>query len=112
MEKHQLTKNGQDITPVVQADSVVMDGQTLRSIIGGLQALLLSGTNIKTVGGESLLGSGNIAFPSDCKVEIVSDPGFYICDSQKNILIKYDASGFDVAELSSSFVSFLKDKLK
>ena len=29
--------------------------------LGGKQATLVSGTNIKTVGGTSLLGSGNVA---------------------------------------------------
>ncbi len=36
----------------------------------GKQDALVSGTNIKTVGGESLLGSGNIAFPTGLQVEV------------------------------------------
>ena len=40
-----------------QAISTV-DG--LQSALGGKQAALVSGTNIKTVGGQSLLGSGNV----------------------------------------------------
>ena len=35
-----------------------------------IQEKLTSGTNIKTVGGESLLGSGNIAFPAGLQVEV------------------------------------------
>ena len=34
------------------------------------QATLVSGTNIKTVGGNSLLGSGNIAFPADTNQKV------------------------------------------
>jgi len=32
----------------------------MTGVVTGLQAALVSGTNIKTVGGVSLLGSGNI----------------------------------------------------
>ena len=35
-----------------------------------IQKKLTSGTNIKTVGGESLLGSGNIAFPAGLQVQV------------------------------------------
>ena len=36
----------------------------------GKQDALVSGTNIKTVGGNSLLGSGNIAFPASMTAEV------------------------------------------
>lgn len=36
----------------------------INEIIDDKQDTLVSGTNIKTVGGTSLLGSGNIALPS------------------------------------------------
>lgn len=36
----------------------------------GKQDQLVSGTNIKTVGGESLLGSGNISFPAGLQVSV------------------------------------------
>ena len=41
-----------------------------KSTWSGKQDALVSGTNIKTVGGESLLGSGNIAFPAGLQVEV------------------------------------------
>lgn len=34
---------------------------TISSALGTKQATLVSGTNLKTVGGESLLGSGNVS---------------------------------------------------
>ena len=40
------------------------DINNLEEHLAGKQASLVSGTNIKTVGGNSLLGSGNIPFPS------------------------------------------------
>ncbi len=35
----------------------------INELVDGKQDTLVSGTNIKTVGGTSLLGSGNVAFP-------------------------------------------------
>lgn len=36
----------------------------INELVDNKQDTLVSGTNIKTVGGNSLLGSGNIALPS------------------------------------------------
>jgi hypothetical protein len=41
-----------------------------KSTWSGKQDALVSGTNIKTVGGNSLLGSGDIAFPTGLQVEV------------------------------------------
>lgn len=41
-----------------------------KSTWNGKQDALVSGTNIKTVGGNSLLGSGNIAFPASMTAEV------------------------------------------
>lgn len=41
-----------------------------KSTWSGKQDALVSGTNIKTVGGNSLLGSGDIAFPTGLTVEV------------------------------------------
>lgn len=42
---------------------VIKDAEA-RSGLSGKQDTLVSGTNIKTIGGTSLLGSGNIALPT------------------------------------------------
>ena len=49
--------------PGTYIDYVKVDTNTI-------QEKLTSGTNIKTVGGESLLGSGNIAFPAGLQVSV------------------------------------------
>ena len=41
-----------------------LQNKIITTALNGKQANLVSGTNIKTVGGQSLLGSGNIAFPT------------------------------------------------
>ena len=41
-----------------------VQNKVITTALNGKQANLVSGTNIKTVGGQSLLGSGNIAFPT------------------------------------------------
>lgn len=41
-------------------DATLVPTNLLKSLLDAKQALLVSGTNIKTIGGESILGSGNI----------------------------------------------------
>ena len=44
--------------------------QTVSGAVANKQDALVSGTNIKTVGGNSLLGSGDIAFPAGMTAEV------------------------------------------
>lgn len=48
-------------TKTIQA---MANGSTILSLLSSKQATLVSGTNIKTVNGDSLLGSGNIVTPT------------------------------------------------
>ncbi len=52
------------------ADTTIHVTSSDKTTWSGKQDALVSGTNIKTVGGESLLGSGNIAFPTGLQVEV------------------------------------------
>ena len=63
--------NGDYIIPYVPVDSELsstsenpVQNKVVNTALSGKQATLVSGTNIKTVGGTSLLGSGNVAFPT------------------------------------------------
>lgn len=62
--------NGDYIIPYVPVDSELsstsenpVQNKVVNTALSGKQDTLVSGTNIKTVGGTSLLGSGNVAFP-------------------------------------------------
>jgi len=68
----ELTVKGADLqtTDLLEISEATADGYTSKSITGeeiinaaqsGLQAELVSGTNIKTINGSSLLGSGDLA---------------------------------------------------
>lgn len=58
----QLKENGTQFYPETHVEAVVDgNGTTLDSLLSGKQATLVSGTNIKTVNNNSLLGNGNIA---------------------------------------------------
>lgn len=48
----------------------ISTGNTISVDTNTIQEKLVSNTNIKTVGGESLLGSGNIAFPAGLQVSV------------------------------------------
>ena len=52
----------------------------LNAVLAGKQATLVSGTNIKTVGGQSLLGSGNVplAVMQRLGTGAVNDTGYYM----------------------------------
>lgn len=71
-KKARLKNSGGDyIIPYVPVDSELsstsenpVQNKVVNTALSGKQATLVSGTNIKTVGGNSLLGSGNVAFPT------------------------------------------------
>ena len=52
------------------ADTTIHVTSSDKSTWSGKQDALVSGTNIKTVGGNSLLGSGDIAFPAGLQVSV------------------------------------------
>ena len=56
-----IDKNGTAFIPVVNSDSIIApDGDTLDDLLDEKQDTLVSGTNLKTINNQSLLGSGNI----------------------------------------------------
>ena len=58
----QLTENGTQFYPETGLSAVIDgNGNDLTTLLAGKQATLVSGTNIKTVNNQSLLGSGNIS---------------------------------------------------
>ncbi len=64
---------------VISDRDMVNDGHYMEvnTSYWGLQQLLVSGTNIKTVNGESVLGAGDIKTPAPTKVsELENDKGF------------------------------------
>lgn len=58
----------------------ISDITNLTSTLSGKQATLVSGTNIKTVGGESLLGSGNVAFKTINSNSIIGSGDISLAD--------------------------------
>ena len=52
------------------ADTIIHVTSSDKTTWNGKQDALVSGTNIKTVGGNSLLGSGDIAFPAGMTAEV------------------------------------------
>lgn len=63
---------GDNVTTIVKAGTGLEWSGTRQLDVdtNTIQEKLTSGTNIKTVGGESLLGSGNIAFPAGLQVQV------------------------------------------
>ena len=73
--KLKYTKNGSDVYEgfLYQTGNGLDYDKNSREIsvnTNTIQEKLTSGTNIKTVGGESLLGSGNISFPAGLQVQV------------------------------------------
>lgn len=73
--KLKYTKNGSDVYEgfLYQTGNGLKYRKNSREIsvdTNTIQEKLVSGTSIKTVGGESLLGSGNISFPAGLQVQV------------------------------------------
>lgn len=77
----EATSGKADTTAVTQAISEAVSGKVdtntytaytaaTDTALAGKQATLVSGTNIKTVGGNSLLGSGDVPFPPGMTAEV------------------------------------------
>ena len=72
-------KDGTAFIPVVNSDSIITpEGDTLDDLLDEKQNTLISGTNIKTINNQSLLGEGNIdvsggsGTPTDVRVNNTS----------------------------------------
>lgn len=87
------------------------------------QPKLVSGENIKTINGESLLGEGNIEIStSDAPGNIIDDKvslneiesnndSLYVVDSNENIIMKVDDSGLNTYKVSSDEIETNNDSL-
>ena len=64
--------DGNAFVPFSTTDAVFKDGtnQTVSDLLDGKQATLVSGTNIKTINGDSILGAGNIAVSAEDEIAI------------------------------------------
>jgi len=75
-----------------KADSVhthkISDVTNLQTSLNGKQATLVSGTNIKTVNGNSLLGSGNITIQEGGSSTTVNAVGYFSIDSNGHLIVE------------------------
>lgn len=64
--------DGNAFVPFSTTDAVFKDGtnQTVSDLLDGKQATLVSGTNIKTINGDSILGAGNITVSAEDEIAI------------------------------------------
>lgn len=67
-------KEGTQFFPITHTEAVIdNDGDTVETRLGRKQDTLVSGTNIKTINNNSLLGSGNITISSGGQVTVDSE---------------------------------------
>lgn len=81
----QLKRGTENVYPLVHMDGVVDDsGNSISTMWNTKQETLVSGSNIKTVNGTSLLGSGDLAVVSvDAgDISVLQSTG----DSQVNVM--------------------------
>lgn len=100
-----IDKNGTAFIPVVNSDSIITpDGDTLDDLLDEKQDTLVSGTNLKTINNQSLLGSGNIdvsgggGTPTDVRINGTSITSNSVAD----IITEgtYNASSNKIATMS------------
>lgn len=59
------SKQGEELHPVSSSDLISHGESSVREAINSKQDILVSGSNIKTVNGESILGTGNIEISAE-----------------------------------------------
>lgn len=92
-QKYTLMVNNVGISPSIDASTVeTAEGDKLDVLIGAIttalnakQEKLVSGSNIKTVGGTSVLGSGNIAFKTINNTPIVGSGNINISQAANTV---------------------------
>lgn len=67
-----MTSKARTLAGTVSTGAVLADGSVAVGEVSGAQATLVSGTNIKTIGGASVLGSGDLAIASATLTEFSS----------------------------------------
>lgn len=94
-------KDGTAFIPVVNSNSIITpEGDTLDALLDEKQDTLISGTNIKTINNESILGSGNITIQGGGSATDVQINGTSITSSNTaNIITKgtYNSSSNKIA---------------
>ncbi len=99
----------------VLAAGVIDDTQTStattwssQKIDADKQATLVSGTNIKTINGESVLGAGNISAQS---VYLDGDPAPYVTQTKQYVITNYSSFSSYVVQVSAGSVSLSGDTI-
>lgn len=99
-------KEGGIVLPVTHERGVVdSSGTTLETKLGGKQATLVSGENIKTINNESLLGSGNIEVAAgDVSLRNNTEADFSISDEGGHAIVQFvnghiKTKNFDSSEI-------------
>lgn len=94
--KYTLAIDGKLVNPVIAATAIALsqggdlDGiiEYILTTLSGKQEKLVSGDNIKTVGGTSVLGSGNIAFKTINGASVVGSGEITITQDPLTVLYK------------------------
>jgi len=82
-----------------------------QSALDAKQATLVSGINIKTINGESLLGAGNIEIQGGVGVALSGDTAIYVSQSKTYEITNYNAFSDYVVQASAGSVSIAGDQI-
>jgi len=75
------------------------------------QVDLVSGTNIKTINNQSILGAGNINIQSGVGVALSGDPNIYVTQSKTYTITNYNVFSSYVVQVSAGSVSLSGDQI-
>lgn len=87
----------------VQVDSAIRDGNG-KQIDTNYQEKLVSGTNIKTVNGNSLLGSGDITIQSGGSLNYITGVQLQDANLEVGDIVHFYEFNNDVASIEGSFI--------
>ena len=110
--KGRITAIGAAVTVTPAWDSISSKPSTLSGYgISDAQPTLVSGTNIKTINGQSILGAGDLTIQGGVGVTLSGDADIYVSQSKTYTITNYNVFSDYVVQVSAGSVSISGDQI-
>ena len=94
-----------------EMETATADIAATNANLAGKQDALVSGTNIKTINNQSILGAGNISIQSGISVTLSGDPDIYVTQAKTYTITNYNVFSTYVVQVSAGSVSISGDQI-
>lgn len=94
-----------------EMETATADIAATNANLAGKQDALVSGTNIKTINNQSILGAGNISIQSGISVTLSGDRDIYVTQAKTYTITNYNVFSTYVVQVSAGSVSISGDQI-